>query len=132
MPPGDGSRRAARCSLRGHMPFGRWVLLSISGEEAGREPSMTQDYLIGELSVRLEQLLATTACSTARDLTRLRHQVEAGSPAGLTCAARRALALADALCWESLSRGDAATFARQAQVAADLRQFGLCARLLND
>jgi hypothetical protein len=93
---------------------------------------VTQQYLIGELSVRLEELQATTPRDAARDVTCLRHQVEAGLPAGLGWAVLRALALADALCWESLSRGDAPTFARQAKVAADLHQFGVCARLLRD
>lgn len=93
---------------------------------------MTQEYLIGELSVRLEQLQAAATCEAVRDVTRLRWQVETGSPAGLASAARRALALADVLCWESLSRGDVAAFARQAKVSADLRQFGVCARLLCD
>jgi hypothetical protein len=93
---------------------------------------MTQQYLIGELSVRLEELQATMARSAGREVTCLRHQVEAGFPAGLAWAVLRALALADVLCWESLTHGDALTFARQAQVAADLRQFGVCARLLRD
>jgi hypothetical protein len=93
---------------------------------------MTQEYLIGELSVRLEELQGAATCGAARDVTRLRWQVEAGSPAGLASAARRALALADVLCWESLSRGDVPAFARQAKVSADLRQFGVCARLLRD
>ena len=91
---------------------------------------MTQEYLIGELSVRLEQLQTTAACSAARDMTRLRWQVESGSLAGLAPAARLALALADDLCWESLSCGDVPAFARQARAAAELRQFAICARLL--
>jgi len=93
---------------------------------------MTQDYLIGELSVRLEQLQATTACTVASDVTRLRHQVETGPLSGLPGAAARALLLADDLCWQSLSRGDTAAFARQAKVSAELRQFSVCARLLGD
>jgi hypothetical protein len=93
---------------------------------------MTQQYLIGELSVRLEALQAATTCEAVRDVTRLRWQVETGSPAGLASATRRALALADVLCWESLSRGDVPAFARQAKVSADLRQFGVCARLLRE
>lgn len=101
-------------------------------EEAGREISVTQEYLIGELSVRLEQLQSTTTCSAARDVTRLRHQVEAGPPARLASAAVRALALADVLCWDSLSHGDTTAFARQAKVSAELRRFGVCARLLRD
>lgn len=91
---------------------------------------MTQQYLIGELSARLEQLQTATANDVTQHVARLRHQVETGPLTALGPAALRALALADALCWESLSRGDMAAFARQAKVAADLGQFGVCARLL--
>jgi hypothetical protein len=91
---------------------------------------MTQQHLIGELSVCLEQLQGATADEAALDVARLRHQVEAGTPAGLGVAALRALALADGLCWASLSRGDTAAFSRQAKASADLRHFGVCARLL--
>jgi len=91
--------------------------------------TMTQQHLIGELSVCLEQLQAATTPEAARDVARLRHQVEMGTPADLGAAALRALALADGLCWESLSQGDTAAFARQSKASADLRQFGVCARL---
>jgi hypothetical protein len=91
---------------------------------------MTQQYLIGELSVCLERLQAVTAPELARDVARLRHQVEMGTPAGLGVAALRALTLADGLCWASLSRGDTAAFARQSRASADLCHFGVCSRLL--
>ncbi len=93
---------------------------------------MTQEYLIGELSVRLEQLQAATAWGGSGEVTRLRYQVETGAPAGLARAAVRAIALADDLCWQSLSSGDTVAFARQAEVSADLRQFGICSRLLGE
>jgi hypothetical protein len=93
---------------------------------------MTQQYLIGELSVRLEQLQAVAADGAAREVARLRHQVETGPATGLAPAADHALTLADGLCWESLSRGDVAAFTRQARISADLRLFGVCARLLAD
>jgi hypothetical protein len=93
---------------------------------------MTQQYLIGELAVRLEQLQAVAADGPAQDVARLRHQVETGPMTGLACAAGRALALADSLCWDSLSRGDVAAFTRQASLSADLRLFGVCAQLLSD
>ncbi|MGH3125797.1 MAG: hypothetical protein ACRDND_32875 [Streptosporangiaceae bacterium] len=94
---------------------------------------MVQDYLIGELSVRLEQLEeAASGEGAIRDVARLRHQVEAGPLSGLAMAAVRALAVADGLCWDSLSRGDTAAFTRQARVSAELRQFGTCARLIAD
>jgi hypothetical protein len=93
---------------------------------------MTQNYLIGELSVRLEQLQATTAYTVEGDVARLRHQVETCPLSELSSAAARALVLADAVCWQSLSRGDTAAFARQAKASAELRQFGVCARLFGD
>jgi hypothetical protein len=93
---------------------------------------MTRDYLVGELSVRLEQLEEAAVHSHARDVALLRHQVETGPRAGLAQALIRALALADGLCWESLSRGDIPAFARQARISADLQMFGICARLLRD
>jgi hypothetical protein len=93
---------------------------------------MTQQYLIGELSVRLEQLQAVAANGAEQDVARLRDQVENGPVSGLASAADDALALADGLCWESISRGDVAAFRRQATVSADLRLFSICARLLAD
>ena len=97
----------------------------------GRSPQMTHNYLIAELSVRLGELQAT-AGDAAPELATLRYQVEAGSPTGLRAAAVQALALADRLCWQSLSRGDIAIFIRQAEISADLRLFGVCSRLLAD
>ena len=93
---------------------------------------MTQQYLIGELSVRLEQLQAVATSGAASELARLRHDVEAGPVHALAAATAHAIALANGLCWESLGHGDAAAFARQARVSADLRQFGICAHLLTD
>lgn len=93
---------------------------------------MTQQYLIGEFSVCLERLQAATVHGAADDVARLRHQVETGPSAGLGAAALRALALADGLCWESLSHGDMTAFTRQSELSAELRLFGVCARLLPD
>jgi hypothetical protein len=93
---------------------------------------MTQQYLIGELSVRLEQLQAVAASDAASDVACLRHEVETGPATGLARSAATAIALADALCWRSLARGDVLAFSRQAEVSADLRLFGVCARLIGD
>jgi hypothetical protein len=92
---------------------------------------MMQDYLIGELSARLERLQSATAATTA-DLARLRERVETRPAAELPAETAQALALADRLCWDSLSSGDTAAFERQAAVSADLRTFGICARLLDE
>lgn len=91
---------------------------------------MNQEYLVGELSARLEQLQREADQPAAGDVARLRNQVETGPLAVLPSATVRALALADGLCWDSLSRGDTGAFARQAAIAADLRLFGICAGLL--
>ncbi|HEY5985528.1 MAG TPA: hypothetical protein VIV12_03970, partial [Streptosporangiaceae bacterium] len=93
---------------------------------------MTQQYLIGELSVCLEQLQAAASQAAVRDVAHLRYEVETRPVAGLVPATARALALADALCWDCVNQGDAAAFARLAGVAAQLRCFGVCARLLPD
>jgi hypothetical protein len=93
---------------------------------------VTQDYLIGEVSVRLQELEAATRRDTVADLARLRRQVETSPVTALAEELARALAAADLICWESLARGETAAFARQAQVSAELRQFGVCARLIAD
>ena len=93
---------------------------------------MTGQYLIGELSVRLEQLQSAAVGGEERDVTRLRHEIENGGTCGLGPAAARAIELADALCWRSLARGDVAAFSSQASISADLRLFGVCAQLFGD
>jgi hypothetical protein len=98
----------------------------------GQMPAMIQDHLAGGLSVCLEQLEAAAGQDSLPGLRRLRHQVETGPLSGLAMAAADALAVADRLCWDSLARGDIPAFACQARVSAELRQFGVCARLLAD
>jgi hypothetical protein len=94
---------------------------------------MTQDYLVGEMSICLQRLEAAAAeREAAADVVRLRRQVETSPPSSLAVEAARALAVADGLCWDSLTRGDTAAFARQARVSAELREFGICARLIAD
>jgi hypothetical protein len=93
---------------------------------------VTGRYLIGELSVRLEQLQAVAGQAAACDVAALRRQVESSSVTWLASETIQALALADRLCWDSLSRGDTSAFARQAAICADLHLFGVCARLLNE
>jgi hypothetical protein len=95
--------------------------------------TMTQEYLVGEMSICLQRLEAVTAeREAAADVVRLRRQVETSPPSSLAAEAARALAVADGLCWDSLARGDTAGFARQARASAELREFGICARLIAD
>lgn len=89
---------------------------------------MTEQYLCGELAIRL----ATLAGAAADDqlITALRCHAESGPPCALPGLARRALQLADHLCWDALQHGDVSGFARTADAAADLHEFATCARLL--
>jgi hypothetical protein len=94
---------------------------------------MTQQYLAGELSSLLGELqTVATNGTSARDLARLRHETETWPLPALSSVAVRALVLTDDLCWDSLTRSDAASFARQAALGAELHEFGVCAGLLED
>lgn len=91
---------------------------------------MIWEHLAGELSVRPEQLQAATAMPLSwRNCGARRRRARRHSS---TKELARVPAVADRLCWDSLSRGDIAAFARQAPVCADLRLFAACARLIDD
>jgi hypothetical protein len=94
---------------------------------------MTQQYLAGELSLLLARLQdATKEQARVRDIARLRREAEAGPLVALRTVVVRALALTDALCCDSLERGETAAFARQATICAELYNFGDCAGLLEE
>lgn len=94
---------------------------------------MTRQYLAGELSVLLTHLYAAANTEAAwREAWSLRHAAETGPISALGWVTVRALALADDLCWDSLNRGDTAAFTRQAAVCDELREFGVCADLLDE
>ena len=94
---------------------------------------MTQQYLAGELSLLLGDLQAAmTDEAAAVEVTHLRQRAETGRRPAMVSVAVRALEVADCGCWDSLTRGDAAAFIRQATVCAELWEFGVCAGLLED
>jgi hypothetical protein len=93
---------------------------------------VSRQYLIGELSARLEQLQAAAPPAASRDVADLRFQVETRPVTWLPTGLAQALALADRACWDSLESGDATAFARLSAAGSDLRLFGVCARLLDD
>jgi hypothetical protein len=93
---------------------------------------MTQQYLAGELSLLLGQLQAAmTNEASVVELAHLRQRAETGPRSALASIVARALEVADWMCWDSLTRGDAA-FIRQAAVCAELWEFGVCAGLLEE
>ena len=93
---------------------------------------MTLHYLAGELSLRLAVLRdgAPDAALPALDL--LRHEAETKPPSELASVVNRAIALANALCWGFVARGDLAGFDLEASVAADLYEFSTCAGLTSE
>lgn len=94
---------------------------------------MTQQYLAGELSLRLALLQDfATEQGFQRDAARLRKAAETGPLTSLSAVLARALALSDSLCWDSLDRGAGAAFISEATIAGELYEFGVCARLIDD
>ncbi len=94
---------------------------------------MTQQYLAGELSLLLARLQAVaTDQASARHIACLRREAETGPLTALSSLTARALALTDALCWQSLQRGSTAAFSRQSTICAELWDFGVCAGLLKE
>jgi hypothetical protein len=94
---------------------------------------MTQQYIAGESSLRLGELQAvTTDQERVREVGRLRYEAETVPLAKLGSVVVRALGVADGLCWDSLGCGDAVAFGRQAAICADLREFGICAQLVEE
>jgi hypothetical protein len=94
---------------------------------------MTQQYLVGELSLLLGQLqTALTDQASGVEVAHLRQRAETGPRPALASVAVRTLEVADWVCWDSLTRGDAAAFTRQATLCAELWEFGVCAGLLEE
>ncbi|MBO1269888.1 hypothetical protein [Arthrobacter cavernae] len=93
---------------------------------------MTQMYLAGELSLMLARLQQAAAAASGSAFEELRREAETAPVVALSSVAARALRLGDAVCWESVSRGDSVAFRSQAAAAAELYEFGLCAGLLDE
>jgi len=92
---------------------------------------MTQQYLVGELSLLLAQLQVLTSDDEfAARVADLRSTAEQRGPGVLAEVEARALEIADELCWSSLLRGDPVAFDRQAAAGAQLWEFGMCADLI--
>jgi hypothetical protein len=94
---------------------------------------MTQQYIIGELTLRLMLLQASAPSDeSAGDFARLRLQTETASFEALPSMAMHALDLVRRLCRDSLARGDLKALTDQATMAADLREFAVSASLLGE
>jgi hypothetical protein len=93
--------------------------------------AVTEQYIIGELSVRLVHLQAVAPTEeSAVEFARLRLRAETAPFETLPNMALQALYLIRELCWDSLARGDLKALTSQATMAAELREFAVAARLL--
>lgn len=84
---------------------------------------VTQQYLVGELSVLVGELQRATPRTLRAATDAVRHRVESSAPDELGPLVREVIAEADRLCWSSLGRGDLGAFAEQAEAAASLGAF---------
>ncbi len=92
---------------------------------------MTQQYLVGELSLILGELEAVaTNEAIVREIARMRQEVETTPPAALGPMMTRAVELTNRVCWDTLRLGDVATFVREVAICSELRELGVCAGLL--
>ena len=94
---------------------------------------MTQQYLVGELSLILGELqVVATKEAAVRDVVGLRHEAESTPPAALGPVVVRAAKLIDRLCWGALSRRETEAFIREMAICAELWEFGVCADFLEE
>jgi len=94
---------------------------------------MTQQYIAGELSLLLGQLQAVVSDDAlAKEVGHLRREAESWPTRALGIVTRRAIELADEICWDSLSKGDASALIAQAPICAQLREFGICAAMIDE
>lgn len=84
---------------------------------------MTQQYLIGQFSVLLEELQPSPGDCLAAAVVELRREVEHSPVQALPELACEAIALSDRMCWGALERGDARGFCRYAKAAVALGEF---------
>ena len=92
---------------------------------------MTQQYLVGQLSLLLEDLRAPPG-KWLTAVGELRREVECSPVSLLPGLAREALGLSDMICWAALEQGDVSGFWGCARAAAALREFADSARLLRE
>jgi hypothetical protein len=91
---------------------------------------MTQQYLIGQFSLLLEDMQPSPGDRFVRAVDDLRGEVERSPVQMLPKLAREAMVLSDMMCWGALERGDAIGFCRYAKAAVALGEFTDAAGLL--
>jgi hypothetical protein len=92
---------------------------------------MTQQYLIGQFSVLLEDLQPPPGDLLAGTVRDLRREVESSPVQMLATLAHEALKLTDVICWAALERGDCTGFGHYAEAAVALGDFADSAGLVS-
>lgn len=92
---------------------------------------MTQQYLVGQLSLLLEDLHPPPG-EWLTAVGKLRREVECAPVSVLPRLAREALGLTDLICWSALELGDVSGFCGCSKSATALREFAESARFLPD
>jgi hypothetical protein len=91
---------------------------------------VTEQYLIGQFSLLLEDMAPPSGDRLAVAVRDLRGEVEKSPVQMLPKLAREALELSDMICWGVLEGGDAVGFCRHAEAAVALSEFTVAAGLL--
>jgi hypothetical protein len=91
---------------------------------------VTQQYIVGELSVLVGGLCPPAGPGLAASVKQLQRRVECSPVSELVLLVHEAIELADLLCWRSLELGDLEWFKHEAAGAVELREFAVCAGLL--
>ena len=92
---------------------------------------MTQQYIVGQFSVLLEDLQPPSGKWLAA-VRKLRSEVESCPLSMLPQLAQEAIGLTDRICWSAVEQGDVSSFCGYARSAAALGEFLDNARLLQE
>jgi hypothetical protein len=95
------------------------------------ESPVTQQYIVGQFSVLLEDLQPPPG-EWLTAVRKLRSEVECCPLSMLPRLAQEAIGLADLICWSALEQGDVNGFCRYARSAGALGEFIDNARMLQD
>jgi hypothetical protein len=104
------------------------LVMPLLGRES-REPPMTEQYLIGELSSLLGDLEPVPGPFDLA-LRDLRREVEASPPSRLRHLVEPAVTLTSSICWAALETGDVCRFCEDVNAVIRLRDFVFSANLL--
>jgi hypothetical protein len=91
---------------------------------------MTQQYILGELSLLLAELQPAPTDLLDDALHDLRRGVELSPLPMLPRLAQEAMTLTDMICWTALDQGNVSEFCRYVSAAVSLRNFTVNASLL--